>query len=192
MSNCSLLLQTTSTCRRHTGNNEKTGGATAGWRRQKQRWNLSVKIRRSRNKDSIPNLNCRITSDFIPSNPSINGEFQCGIFHIRQQFSHELRCNYKLCKAQLKVEDVRVSEQTSTAVCQRASVEVEAEEWNEACMIYVMSSPHTRRPHLPLSRISMHVLWVCGYMCVFVCLLCLTRRSFSYGPPGKLHPVAPC
>lgn len=44
-----------------------------------------------------------------------------GTFHIRQQFHHELSCNYKLCGAQLKVEDVRVSEQTSTAVCQRAS-----------------------------------------------------------------------
>lgn len=43
------------------------------------------------------------------------------LFTSDRNFIHELSGNYKPCGAQLKAEDVRVSEQTSTAVCQRAS-----------------------------------------------------------------------
>ena len=81
-----------------------------------------------------------------------NGAFHCGLFHIRQQFSHELSCNYKLCSAQLKVEDVSVREQTSTAVCQRASGgRGRGVKWGLRDLRYVLSS------HLPLWSTSVSV-----------------------------------
>lgn len=96
----------TSTCTQHTGNNDKTWRAMAGWNLTVRTWS------KQRHRLQTSTINSPLLSSLQTS---------ITFFHIRQQFYHELRCNYKLCRAQLKVEDVRVSEQTSTAVCHRAS-----------------------------------------------------------------------
>lgn len=132
-----------------------------------------IKIRQTDKKNTHSNLYCKLTSAFN----TLNSEFQCGIFHSRQQFYHELRCNYKLCSAQLKVEDVSVSEQTSTAVCQRANRRVK---WGLHDLHYVLSLHQT--PTSP----SMEHKYAHVCMCVLVCLVCLSV-SFSQ----VLHPVAP-
>lgn len=76
-----------------------------------------------------------------------------------------------MSRAQLKVDDVRESEQTSAVVCQEAT-EVEAGEKCGLRDLCHVVSIHTRRPHLPMWSVS---------MCVLVCLPAL---PFLQGPLG--------
>ena len=151
----------TSTCSRHAGNNERTWGAMAGWGDEIKLKSPSLR----------PDLHCEV-APVSWTFPSLQRWISMWhFFHIRQQFYHELRCNYKLCRAQLKVEDVRVSERTSAAVCHRASRGWgRGVKWGLHDLRYVLSLHQT-----PTSFSAEH-----KYVCVCVCVsLSACSVSFS-------------